>query len=395
MDETLRDGLQGASARQPSLPEKQELLARVAGLGVQCADLGLPGAGPRMLQEVVALARFVADERLPLEPNCAARTHPDDVAAVAEAVQRSGQPLVCYAFIGCSPIRQYVEGWDAEGVARRAEESLALARRLGLEVGLVLEDATRATPALVGRLVRAAADAGATRLVLCDTVGHATPAGTRALVGHVAALLAAGGHADAVALEWHGHNDRGLALVNALTAAEAGARRLHGCGLGVGERAGNTALDQLLVNLHLEGRWPHPLEGLVAYVEAVARACGLPVPANYPVAGRDAFRTATGVHAAAIRKARARGDAALADRVYSAVPAADFGLAQQVEVGPLSGASNVAHWLEAQGLTATAALCQALLAHARACGRVLGDDELRAHLDALGEAARPGARRGG
>jgi 2-isopropylmalate synthase len=288
-----------------------------------------------------------------------------------------------HAFVGASAIRQWTEGWDVGFLRRASRKAITFARREGLEVAFVTEDTTRSAPGDLERLFRTAVDAGASRLVLCDTVGHATPEGARALVSWTRRLLEGWGHPE-VRLEWHGHNDRGLALASALAALGAGASRAHGCGLGLGERAGNVPLELLLLNIRLLGWGAGNLRGLVPYARRVSEALGLPVPRNHPLVGEDAFRTATGVHAAALLKARALGDAWLEDRVYSAVPAGALGRAQRIEVGPMSGRSNVRAWLEAQGLPATEALCRALLRAARQSAGVLSDEQLRALCTAAG-----------
>ena len=145
-----------------------------------------------------------------------------------------------------------------------------------------------------------------------------------------------------VGIDWHGHRDRDLAVVNSLAALEAGATRLHGAAIGIGERVGNTPMDTLLVNLVLMGYIERDLSALVEYCDAVSAATGVPIPANYPVVGRDAFRTATGVHAAAVIKAFRKKDHELVDAVYSGVPGQRWSAGEQeIEVGPMSGRSNV------------------------------------------------------
>src|SRR5439155_27083764 len=146
---------------------------------------------------------------------------------------------------------------------------------------------------------------------------------------------------------WHRHCDRGRAVAECLAALVAGAECVHGCALGLGERVGNTQMDQMLVNLKLMGIPPwaeRDVSKLKQYCQAVSRATGVPIPANYPVVGEDAFRTATGVHAAAVIKAYKKNDTELADAVYSGVPAKLFGLEQIIDVGPMSGKSNVLFW---------------------------------------------------
>lgn len=245
----------------------------------------------------------------------------------------------------------------------------------------VTEDTTRSHPATLDRLFRTAIESGASRLVLCDTCGHATPDGVRNLVAFTRGFLRALDVDERVQVDWHGHNDRGHALTNALVALEWGVDRVHGCGLGIGERTGNTPIDLVLLNLHLLGVLDpsrHDRHALVEYVERVSAATGVPIPASYPLAGRDAFRTATGVHAAAVAKARAVGDLDLADRVYSSVPAHAFGREQEIAVGHYSGRANVVWWLRQHGYEARPELVARVLEHAKGQDRILADEELHA-----------------
>jgi 2-isopropylmalate synthase len=323
---------------------------------------------------VVAQARHIQAKRLQIEPNCAARTLVSDVRPIAEAVQKIGQKIVVYTFIGSSPIRQYAESWDLKFILKSSIEAIDFAISQGLEVAYVTEDTTRASPENLERLFRSAIEHGATRLVLCDTVGHATPAGARALVEWTKTLIASTGAA--VKIDWHGHNDRGMGVSNAIAALEAGTHRVHACGLGIGERVGNTSMDLLLLNLKLLGWIDQDLSSLVAYVHKVSEACRFPIPRNYPLCGADAFRTATGVHASAIIKAKARGDAWLADRVYSGVPAGEFGRQQEIEIGHMSGMSNVKYWLESRGIRQSDELCKEIHARAKSSSCTLTEEEI-------------------
>ena len=223
--------------------------------------------------------------------------------------------------------------------------------------------------------------------MLCDTVGHATPDGLRNLVGFTRSLLRSMGREDEVELDWHGHNDRGLALPLGILAFELGVDRVHGCALGIGERVGNTSLDLLLLNLDLLGQLDpaaHDLSGLVDYVGKVSEYTGVPIHPSYPLSGEDAFRTATGVHAAAIIKAQKRGDTELADRVYSSVPARRYGRRQVIEVGHYSGKSNVVCWLSERGIEPTDAAVEAILGAAKRGDHTLTEGEIHAVLSAMG-----------
>ncbi|MBZ0232089.1 MAG: 2-isopropylmalate synthase [Deltaproteobacteria bacterium] len=381
LDETLRDGLQSPAVRDPALDDKRALLRLMARLGIDAVDLGLPGAGPRARADVEALVRTIVDERLPILANCAARTVLADITPVIDVSQKVGAPIEISVFIGSSPIRALAEGWELGALVAHTRAAVAAIVAAGLPATFVTEDTTRSHPAALDRLFRTAIEAGASRLVLCDTCGHATPDGVRNLVGFTRGVLRALDVEERVMIDWHGHNDRGHALTNALVALEWGVDRVHGCGLGIGERTGNTPIDLVLLNLHLLGLLDparHDLTALVEYVERVSAATGVPIPASYPLAGRDAFRTATGVHAAAVVKAEQRGDLDLADRVYSSVPAHDFGRAQEIAVGHYSGRANVVWWLRHHGYEPHPELVSRVLEHAKGQDRVLADEELHA-----------------
>ena len=372
-DETLRDGLQSPSVRDPDLESKKRLLHLMADLGIVAADIGLPGAGPRVVEQVRALATEIRDHKLPIAPNCAARTVVSDVEPVVRISQEVGIPIEAATFIGSSPIRQYAEDWTLERMLKATEEAVTFAVKNGLPVMYVTEDTTRARPETLKALYGAAIACGATRLCLADTVGHATPDGVKALVGFVKKEIV-GKHG--VKIDWHGHRDRGMGLINCLAAIEAGVDRVHATALGVGERVGNAEMDLLIVNLHLLGTHRHDISKLPEYCTLAAEAVGVPIPVNYPVLGADAFRTGTGVHAAAIIKAKKKGHDWLADRVYSSVPAGEIGLRQVIEISPVSGLSNVKYWLETHGYDATDdAACKALFDAAKRTDRVLTDDE--------------------
>ena len=374
-DETLRDGLQSPSARDPSLDVKKRLLHLMAELGIASADIGLPGAGPRAVEHVRALAREIRDQKIPIAPNCAARTVIADIEPIVRIAEELGMRIEVATFIGSSPIRQYAEDWTLEQMLKATEQAVSYAVGHGLPVMYVTEDTTRARPETLRALYGAAIDCGAMRLCLADTVGHATPDGVRALVQFGRRDIVRG---RAIALDWHGHRDRGMGLINCLAAIEAGADRIHATALGVGERVGNAEMDLLLVNLNLLGAHRRDLSRLPEYCRLVAEAVGLPIPANYPVFGADAFRTGTGVHAAAIVKAKRKGDDWLANRVYSSVPAEELGLSQKIEISSLSGLSNVKHWLATHGYDADdEAACKVLLDAAKRTDHVLSEEECR------------------
>jgi 2-isopropylmalate synthase len=374
-DETLRDGLQSPSVLSPGIDQKLRILHLIERLGIDAADIGLPGAGPHVVRDVERLAREIAGQRLRVKPNCAARTVVADIRPIAEVSQKAGIPIECCAFIGSSPLRRYAEGWTLEQLLKLTEEAIAFAVREGLPVTYVTEDTTRADPDTLRALYSTAIRAGATRVCLADTAGYATPLGAAALVRFIAGVVDECG--GGVGIDWHGHRDRDLAIANTIAALDAGATRLHATAIGIGERVGNTPMEALLVNLVLMGYLERDLSALVEYCEVVSEATGVPIPANYPIVGRDAFRTATGVHAAAVIKAYRKKDMALVDAVYSGVPAAMIGREQEIEVGPMSGKSNVIFWLEKRGLPCDDETVDRIFARAKRSAAVLTEREIR------------------
>ena len=373
-DETLRDGLQSPSATDPPLETKVEILHLMDELGIDSACVGLPGAGERQYASVETLCREIVNHRLKIRPNCAARTLAVDIQPIVELSQRVGIAIEACLFIGCSPIRQYTEGWTTETIVKRIRDAIEPTAKEGLEAMFVIEDAVRSSPEDLRLFITAAVDAGARRVCLCDTVGTAIPEGVANLVSWAQSLLdEIGGD---VGIDWHGHRDRGLALGNSLAAVKGGATRIHGTALGIGERAGNTPMEQILVNLKLLGLREHDLEPLTRYVETVAKALEMPLPVNTPIVGRDAFRTATGVHAAAVIKALHKGDDWLGDRVYSGVPAVWIGRRQEIAVGSMSGHSNVVHYLRGHDLPHDPAAVEAVFDRAKHSSKVLTAEEI-------------------
>jgi 2-isopropylmalate synthase len=379
-DESLRDGLQSPSVRDPSIEEKIHILHLMEALGINSLDLGLPGAGPRAIEHVEALARDIVNHRMKIRANCAARTHENDIRPIAEIVQRTGLKIEAATFLGSSPIRRYTEGWSDDFLLQTTEKAVKYAVSLGLEVMYVTEDTTRCDPEMVKRLYSAAINYGARAIVICDTAGHVTPMGAYALVTFVVnEVVKPSG--EKIRVDWHGHCDRGLAVANAMAALIAGADCVHACALGIGERVGNTQMDQMLVNLKLMNVSPwgdQDLTKLKEYCEVVSRATGVPIPPNYPVVGEDAFRTATGVHAAAVIKAYKKNDTELADAVYSGVPAQLFGLEQIIDIGPMSGKSNVLFWLERHGIPADDEVVERIYKRAKASDHTLSQAEIMA-----------------
>ena len=376
-DETLRDGLQNPSVVDPGVEDKLQILHLMEELGIHVADVGLPGSSKRAFEDTLRLCKEVVDCKMKIRVACAGRTVVSDITPMIELSQRAGLPIEVYAFIGSSPIRQFVESWDVDLIAKRSTEAIDVAVKAGLAVAYVTEDTTRSRPEVLTTLFRAAIDHGATRLCLSDTVGHATPDGVRNLIQFTKNVVAGTG-AD-IGIDWHGHNDRGLALENAIWAFEYGADRVHATGLGIGERVGNAQMELLLLNLKLLGQLDgQDLTKLLEYCETIARAVKWDIPISYPLVGRDAFRTATGVHASAVVKAMAKGDTWLADRIYSGVPAGMIGRSQEINIGFMSGASNVNYWLAQRKIAADDTLVAEILKAAKGQDHIMTEEEVLA-----------------
>jgi 2-isopropylmalate synthase len=367
--------MQSASVENPPIERKIEILHLMGELGVYSADIGLPGAGPHAQRDTLALAKEIAVSRMDLYPYCAARTHKNDILPIIEISQKTGLKIQAALFIFSSPIRQFAEDWDEAKMMRISEEAITFAHDHNVPVMYVTEDTTRAKPETLRRLYQLAIDHGVERLCISDTVGHATPTGARRVVRFVRDLVTASGKD--IGVDWHGHKDRGLSIANSIAAFYAGADRIHGCGLGIGERVGNTPMELLMVNFKLLGVFDRDLRRLPEYCRVIAEACNVPIPQNYPVVGADAFRTQTGVHADAIIKAYKKGDSWLANRIYSGVPADEFGLTQHIEIGPMSGKSNVRFWLERHGIAVTDEIVDRIFDHAKRVDTVLTEDEIR------------------
>jgi len=377
-DETLRDGLQNPSVRNPAIAEKIEIIQLMEALGIDTVNVGLPGAGPRAFADAEALAREIIRSRIQIRPHVAGRTQRNDVEAIIELSERVGQPIEAALFLGSSPIRRLVEDWSVDYLQRTTEDAVGQAVSAGLPVMFVTEDTMRTDPATIVALYSTAIRAGARAIVLCDTVGHATPRGAYNLVKFAIENVVKPS-SDKIRVDWHGHNDRGLAVANSMAAVAAGADQVHAAALALGERVGNTPMETMLVNLRLLGVANfvgRDLAQLKKYSETVARSTNTTIPPNYPIVGRDAFRTQTGVHAAAIAKASRHDDPELADTIYSGVPAHLFGLEQVIEIGPMSGRSNIVYWLTKRAIPASDEIIDRIFAAAKQSDSILTEQEI-------------------
>lgn len=381
-DETLRDGLQSPSARNPTIEQKIELLTFMEDLGMQKVDLGLPGAGPFHMEHIEAMVAHIIDQDFKIRPGAAVRTLMSDIEPLVELQQKYGVPIQASAFLGTSPIRQYTEGWTMEKLISTMEKAVSYAVENEVPVMFVTEDTTRSKPEDVKAIYQRAMELGVRRLCVCDTCGHVTPNGVKKLLNFIdEEVIKDGGYQrNQIEVNWHGHQDRGLGVANNIAAVEAGADVIHGTALGVGERAGNAPMDQTLVNLKLMGVIDNDLTLLDEYTRKANEYIEVPLPRNYPIFGTDAFETGTGVHASAVIKAMRKGDDWLADRVYSGVPAGDFGLKQVIRIGHMAGRSNIVWWLEQNGYEVTDELVAHMFEVAKKQSRNMTDAEIESEV---------------
>ncbi len=382
-DETLRDGLQSPSARNPTIEQKIELLSYMERLGLQKVDLGLPGAGPFHIDHIDAMLSHITENDYQIRPGCAVRTVVSDIEPLVELQAKHEIQIQASAFLGTSPIRQFAEGWTMERLLSTLDTAVGFAVDNDIPVMFVTEDTTRSKPEEVKAIYTRAIELGADRICVCDTCGHVTPNGVRKLLSFIQdeVIPDAGVNRRDIEINWHGHQDRGLGVANNLAAVEAGADVIHGTALGVGERAGNAPLDQTLVNLKLMGVIDNDLTLLDEYMRKAHEYVEVALPRNYPVFGEDAFETGTGVHASAVIKAMKKGDHWLADRVYSGVPAQDFGLQQKIRIGHMSGRSNIVWWLEQRGYEVSDELVSHMFEIAKNQRRLMDDEEVKEAVD--------------
>ncbi len=384
-DETLRDGLQSPSARNPTIEQKIELLTFMENLGIQKVDLGLPGAGPFHVEHIDAMLTHITENDFKIRPGAAVRTLMNDIEPLVMLQEKHGIPIQASAFLGTSPIRQYTEGWTIEKLLSTMEKAVSYAVGNDVPVMFVTEDTTRSKPEDIKIMYQRAMELGARSLCVCDTCGHVTPNGVRKLLQFIdeEVIKDGGFKRSEIEVNWHGHQDRGLGVANNIAALEAGADVIHGTALGVGERAGNAPIDLTLVNLQLLGVIDNDLTLLNDYVKKANEYIEVPLPRNYPVFGTDAFETGTGVHASAVIKAMRKGDDWLADRVYSGVPAGDFGLKQVIRIGHMAGRSNILWWLEQNGYEASDDLVAHIFEVAKSQRRNMDDAEVKKEVDAF------------
>lgn len=372
-DDTLRDGLQASFIRKPTVEEKAELIELSAEIGARHVVLGFPASSPAEFSDSRRLLSVIADCRLPMTPWFLGRALRADMEPILRLRDIFGGDVGAAFFIGTSPMRRYVEQWDFGLMVKRITDTMEYLQQAGLPFSFSIEDASRTPPAEVETMVEAAVRYSAFSIALCDTVGESTPEGVRRLVEFTKAITKR--HGSGLKILWHGHNDRGLALANSIAAIEAGADIIGGAFLGIGERTGNTALEQVIMYLHQNKVGTFDVKGLIPYVRKLAMATDFPVPVNAPLVGPQAFATCTGTHSAAVLKAAELGTD-FEDYVFSSIPASELGAMQDIGVGPTSGMANARYVLEKGNMASSEEIASELLAFAKRQQRLLHEDEI-------------------
>lgn len=377
LDTSLRDGLQDSAIRHPHLSEKEELLRRLVASGISAVDIAIPIAGGTHLKDAIILARQLPKS---VDVVCLTRTHKDDVKAALQLSQGAGRQIEAIIFCGASPLRRWVEEWRVEQISEWMSESVGLASREGIIPTIATEHTTETEPEVLKQIFRAGLENGGKKVCIADTTGVATPRSIRRLIKFFQGEIIPG--FNNIEIDYHGHNDRNLAVINSLEALDMGAKRVHSTAIGIGERAGNTAYGKLKINLKLAGDIKsQDLSKLPAYEEFASRIFKVPIPSNYPGIGEKVSMTAAGIHAAAMRKARLLGLEAGAP--YSSVDPRWFGRESSVRIGPLSGSANVLEVAERLGIKATDELIRLALEAAKTLNKILSDDDLKAIANSL------------
>jgi 2-isopropylmalate synthase len=372
-DTTLRDGEQAAGVCF-SAADKVEIALRLAALGVDVIEAGFPVSSR---EEADAVAEVAANVRGTVV--CAlARAVPKDVAAAGEALRAARERRI-HVFVNASDMQlAHQLGKSRAQVVAMAAAMVRSARELTDDVEFSPMDATRADPAFLAELVRAVLAAGAGTINLPDTVGYALP---EQVAGMIRGLCASVPEVEAAVISFHGQDDLGLATANSLAAIGAGARQVEVTVNAIGERAGNTSLEEVALALRVHGERLGVATGLdttgiCTLSELVAARSGIAVPPNKAIVGRNAFRHASGIHQDGVLKQR---------ETYEVIDPAWIGHAHGSEIvlGKLSGRAGFAARVAALGV----ALSEAELERAfrrfqrtAAASREVGDAELRAIL---------------
>ena len=345
-DDTLRDGLQSALLRIPNYFEKKELVTLAHASRIKYVMLGFPGASEDAYHECRLLVQFIRDMQWPLVPRLLGRANQSDMAAICRLQEETGVPLQADFFINICALRLKVEGWNLATITQMIHQASEQLDRHGVSYSISLEDATRSDTSIIEKMLCTIVNTKAIAIVLCDTVGACLPSGVANLLRFVKKTIAA--HNSHIFQWWHGHNDRGLALANALCALDHGIDGISGTFLGIGERSGNICIEQIMLHLNQYYGSAYCLDSARQYCSLLSRYTEYTMPINQPLFGNQSFTTTAGTHIRALEKAKRFGTGAH-DLLYSSVAAHDLGRQQQIMLGPMSGRSAVKSVLEQIG----------------------------------------------
>ncbi len=293
-DTTLRDGEQSPGCSM-NVAEKQRLARQLDRLGVDVIEAGFPIASDGDFTAVQAIA---AEIRRPIICGLA-RSVPQDIERAWGALKGAARPRI-HVFLATSDIHlQYKLKMTREKCLEQAREGVRLAKSLCADVEFSPEDATRTDINFLCDVLNAVVEAGATTLNIPDTVGYTVPADFGAMIKTIVQRVR--GVGQGVIISAHCHNDLGLAVANSLAAVEAGARQLECAVNGIGERAGNAALEEIVMALRVRSDQYAYETGIVAEQlyptsQMLSEVTGVPVQPNKAIIGRNAFAHAAGIH---------------------------------------------------------------------------------------------------
>lgn len=374
-DTTLRDGLQSAQIRRlPQISEKIAFLTACHEVGIDAIEIGFPIASSSHKQDLIALAKHAKNNKYPMLLSCLSRTIVSDVEAIVDVSQKAGTEMTVNLLVGSSKIRHFVENWTLGGIKKWIEDCICIAYTNNLPVEFVTEDTTRSEKETLKFLYSIAINKGVKRIWIADTVGEATPSASKNITTFFKKKIIG---RKKIGLDWHGHDDKGLGVANALAALEAGADRIQATALGIGERAGNTAMEQIIINLQLAHAGHYNLKKLSDYSRLASEMIGVPIRDNYPGIGALVHATAAGMHAAAIVKARRLKRKDLEGVVYSPFHPEMFGRDIEILIGPMSGNANVEWNLEKLGLKKDKTIIAKILTMAKSENRFIGIEEIK------------------
>jgi 2-isopropylmalate synthase len=338
-DETWRDGMQGTQTeRHPDTEERREYLVFAGKNGfIEHADIGFPGSGIKHRNEMVNLINSLEEKKAGITLSAAGRgSAKDDIRAILEVSSRTGYPLEGDLFLDTSEIRAKVEGWDRTEKLKSLKDNISLLKKEGLPVMFVLERATTTSPKELYDPLMMAIDLGVDRICIADTQGIITPQGVSNIFRWV--INEIGENNKDLKLDFHEHNDLGMGIANCLVAAAEGVDRLHATARGIGERAGNVNLEQLLVVLSAKGYRKTDVRKIRDFAEMSASMLGLEISKYEPIIGENSMETASGVHASAYGKSELHENL---PPIYFPFDLKDTGSKAVVKIGPSGGIANV------------------------------------------------------